>query len=70
MGLGVPESHANFFLAHLAAGKSAEGLYKNLKKKRVLVRYFPHPRLRHALRITVGTPEQNNKLLAALKELL
>jgi histidinol-phosphate aminotransferase len=70
MGFGVPESHANFFLAHLAEGKSAEGLYKNLKKKRVLVRYFPHPRLRHALRITVGTPEQNNRLLTSLKSVM
>jgi histidinol-phosphate aminotransferase len=69
MGLGVHESQANFFLAIREDGKSAEGLYKNLKKKGILVRYFSHPRLRNSLRITVGTPGQNNKLLAALKSL-
>jgi histidinol-phosphate aminotransferase len=30
------------------------------------VRYFDQDRLRDKLRITIGTPEQNNALLAAL----
>jgi histidinol-phosphate aminotransferase len=70
MGFSVPESQANFLLATRRDGKGAEGLYKSLKKKRILIRYFPHPRLRSSLRITVGTPEQNNRLLAALKATL
>ncbi len=67
MGFSVPDSQANFLLAEVPAGTNAENLYKNLKKKRLLVRYFSHPRLKNALRITVGTPDQNAKLLAALK---
>jgi histidinol-phosphate aminotransferase len=67
MGFEVPASQANFLLALREDGKSAAGLYKNLKKNRILVRYFSHPRLQSALRITVGTPVQNGRLLAALK---
>ncbi len=68
MGFSVPESQANFILATREGKPGAESLYKNLKKKRVLVRYFPHPRLRNSLRITVGAPEENRKFLAALKD--
>ncbi len=70
MGFYVPDSQANFLLATRAGKPGAEALYKNLKKKRLLVRYFSHPRLKDSLRITVGTPEQNGKLLAELKRLL
>jgi histidinol-phosphate aminotransferase len=66
MGFEVSESQANFLLSTRRDGKAAEGLYKSLKKKHILIRYFPHPRLRSSLRITVGTPEQNNRLLRAL----
>lgn len=69
LGFTVPDSHANFILATRKGKPSAESLYKNLKKKRILVRYFSHPRLKDSLRITVGTPEQNHKLLATLKAL-
>lgn len=70
LGFSVPPSQANFLLAERTGGPAAESLYKNLKKRRILVRYFPHPRLRHSLRITVGTPEQNNRLLYELKRIL
>lgn len=66
----VPDSQANFILATRLGKPSAESLYKNLKKKRVLVRYFSHPRLRHSLRITVGTPVENSRLLSELRKLL
>jgi histidinol-phosphate aminotransferase len=57
-------------LAEWNGKPGAESLYKNLKKRGVLVRYFSHARLRNSLRITVGTPEQNAKLLAELKKML
>ncbi len=69
-GFIVPRSQSNFLLAFRPGGKSAEALYKNLKKRSILVRYFLHPRLKGALRITVGTPEQNDKLLKNLKAIL
>jgi histidinol-phosphate aminotransferase len=66
----VPDSQANFILATRKGSPNAENLYKNLKKRRVLIRYFSHPRLKDSLRITVGTPEQNGKLLTLLKAIL
>jgi histidinol-phosphate aminotransferase len=66
----VPDSQANFVLAIRSEEPGAEELYKNLKKKGVLVRYFSHPRLKDSLRVTVGTPEQNNKFVTELKKLL
>ena len=66
----VPDSQANFILATRPGKPSAENLYKNLKKKGVLVRYFSHSRLKDSLRVTVGTSEQNNRLIAELKKLL
>ncbi len=70
LGFTVPDSQSNFILATRRGSPSSEGLYKNLKKKRVLVRYFPHPRLKDSLRITVGTPAQNHRFLKALKEVM
>jgi histidinol-phosphate aminotransferase len=70
LGFIVPASQANFLLARWPHAPSAEELYKNLKRKLILVRYFPHQRLRQCLRVTVGTPEQNNLLLRELKGLL
>jgi histidinol-phosphate aminotransferase len=38
-----------------------------LRERAVLVRYFDAPGLADKLRITVGTPEDTNALLAALE---
>jgi histidinol-phosphate aminotransferase len=70
LGFTVPDSQANFILATRQGRPNAEGLYKKLKQRRVLVRYFPHARLRDSLRVTVGTPEENARLLAALGTIL
>ena len=70
MGFSVPDSQANFVLATRTGKLTAESLYKNLKNKGILIRYFSHPRLRNSLRITIGTPEQNRRLLTELKKLL
>ncbi len=70
LGFIVLPSQANFLLARWPLAPTAETLYKNLKRKLILVRYFSHPRLRQSLRVTVGTPEQNNSLIRELKGLL
>jgi len=70
LGFIVPDSQANFILATRRGKPTAENLYKSLKKRRVLVRYFSHPRLKESLRITIGTSEQNGKLLTELQKLL
>lgn len=72
MGFRVPESRANFLMAMRPRGAKpgAQALYQGLKKRGVLVRYFPHERLKDGLRITVGSPSENNRLLMELKRLL
>ncbi len=68
-GFSVLESKANFvFTAH--GEKSGEELYKGLKANGVLVRFFNKPRLDKYLRITIGTKEQMDALLAALDKIL
>jgi histidinol-phosphate aminotransferase len=70
LGFRAPASQSNFLLATVPQGKQALELQRGLEERGLLVRYFNEPRLDNALRITVGTPEQNHKLLAALRELL
>lgn len=69
MGLDVPDSQTNFVLAQCKA-KPAEAVYKALSEAGIFVRYFKLPQLEDKLRITIGTPEQNDKLLAALETIL
>lgn len=69
-GFIVPDSQSNFVLATVPAGKSAEDLYLALKAGGILVRYFPREdRLEDKLRITIGSPEDNSRLLEALDAL-
>ncbi|MEX0886254.1 MAG: aminotransferase class I/II-fold pyridoxal phosphate-dependent enzyme [Phycisphaeraceae bacterium] len=68
-GWRVLPSDANFLLAQPGAarqGGTAAEIYESLKRRGVYVRYFDQDRLRDRLRITVGTAEQNDALLAAL----
>lgn len=66
LGFCVTPSQANFLLATLPAGQSAEQLYQQLKSENILVRFFNQERLQDKLRISVGTPAENAILLAAL----
>jgi histidinol-phosphate aminotransferase len=68
LGLSWPESRANFLLVEL--GARAEAIYKALKDERLLVRWWSHAELRAKLRISVGRPDQNNRLVAALRRIL
>ena len=68
----VPSSQANFVLAQPpvrgeeAVEDVAWALFEHLKAHDILVRRLDHPRLKRALRITVGTPAENDALLVAL----
>jgi len=63
----VLASQSNFVLAR-RPGRSLEPVYAGLKARGILVRYFPTPELADALRITVGTDEEVDALLAALDD--
>jgi histidinol-phosphate aminotransferase len=64
----VPDSQSNFVLAKMPDGArcTASALATALKAAGILVRHFAQPRLDDKLRITVGDPEQNRRLLAAI----
>ncbi len=72
LGCQVPESHSNFLLARIEQPRDldASAIQRALEERGILVRYFPDPRLRDCVRISVGTEEQNQVLLQALKEIL
>ena len=65
----VPNSFANFVLAESKSCEASE-IYDKLTQRNIYVRYFDLPGLDDKLRITVGTEEQNNDLILALKEIL
>lgn len=65
----VPPSQANFLLATPPAGRHAAAIYRGLADRGIFVRYFNQPRLDDKLRITIGTPRQNDELLQALDTL-
>ena len=69
MGFEVADSQTNFVLA-TSIEKAAKTVYEALVEKNIFIRYFPLPDLEDKLRITIGTPEQNDKLLAALTEII
>jgi len=68
LNFDVPSSFANFVLAK--SNYPASEIYDKLVHRNIYVRYFDLPGLGDKLRITVGTKEENRKLLSALKEIL
>jgi histidinol-phosphate aminotransferase len=69
LGFVVPDSASNFVLAE-SKTMPANLLYEKLVSRRIYVRFWNAPGLENKLRISVGTAEQNSKLIAALKEIL
>ena len=68
-GLEVLPSQANFVFAR-HPDHSGEALEKGLRERAVLVRRFAEPRISDFLRISIGTPEQCDALIAALEDIL
>lgn len=60
-------SQANFVLSRVR-GRDAGELKEWLQNRGILVRYYRTPELRDCIRISVGTPEQNGRVLTALRE--
>lgn len=61
-------SLANFLFTS-CPGLDGGQLYRALKVRGVLVRWWDKPRLRPFVRVTIGTPEQMNVFLAALDDI-
>lgn len=69
MGFNVLPSASNFVLVSHSRFDAAK-LASGLREQGVLVRHFNQDRIKKFLRITVGTPEENQKLLTVLKDLV
>jgi histidinol-phosphate aminotransferase len=65
----IPHSQANFILVEVL-GRPALEVKQALAQRGVLVRYFAKPRLENHIRISIGTPQQMERLLQALDEVL
>ena len=70
LGMQALPSQTNFVLATAGSPQQARTLYQKLKDQHILVRYFDTPMLDDKLRISVGTHEDNQRLIDALSKLL
>ncbi|MGK0375228.1 MAG: histidinol-phosphate aminotransferase [Arenicella sp.] len=68
LGFEVLPSSANFVFAKHSK-HNAETLFLALRKRDIIVRYFDKPRIKEFLRISIGTDDEMNSLLAALSEI-
>jgi histidinol-phosphate aminotransferase len=62
-------SDGNFLLCRFE-GRSARTVYEDLGKLGIFVRLFDKDRLEDSLRISAGTPEQTDRLIAAIEDVL
>jgi histidinol-phosphate aminotransferase len=72
-GVKAWDSDANMILVRIEGeGERAQSVFDGLKSRGVLIKNVSkmHPLLTNCLRLTVGTAEENQKLLKALKESL
>lgn len=69
LGFEVLDSKANFIFARTDAISGGD-YYRALKSRGVLVRHFDKPRISDYVRITIGTREQMDTLLARTKDIL
>ena len=69
LGFEVIPSAANFVFTRHPEHDAVE-LFAGLRERRILVRYFSKERIDQYLRITIGTQEEVEALVVALKELL
>ena len=68
-GWDVIPSESNFVFAKPPAPQKAEKIFSALKERNIFVRHFRGPKTGDRLRVTIGTPAQMKKLLAALDKL-
>ena len=68
LGFEVLPSAANFIFAR-HPGHDAAGIAASLREQGVIVRHFKQARIAQFLRISIGSPEQNQALLDALAAL-
>ncbi len=68
LGFTFPDSQTNFIFA-APSRISAKELFEKLRERDIYVRYFNQPRISGYLRITIGTPEEMERLYEAIEEI-
>ena len=69
LGFTFPDSYANFvFASHKTV--PAREIFEALREADIYVRHWDKPRIENYLRITIGTDEEMDRLIAFLKEFL
>jgi len=69
LGFFVYPSEANFILARID-NYPADQIYRHLKRRKILVRYYDTPALKNCLRISVGTDDEIKRLIIETAEIL
>jgi histidinol-phosphate aminotransferase len=67
-GYDVPDSQANFVWA--TGGAPARPTFQQLKERRILVRLMSYPGYPEGLRISIGTDDEIDGLLGAMRQIL
>ena len=70
LDFSVFPSAANFLCARPPGRLTAKKLYEELRERNILVRWWNDPRVRVHVRISIGTDDETEKLLAAIREIL
>ncbi|PJZ45341.1 histidinol-phosphate transaminase [Leptospira brenneri] len=70
LGFEIPNSSTNFLFCKPKLGVSPESLYLQLKEKNILIRYFSTGISKDYIRITIGTPEENQTLVKTIRGLI
>ena len=68
-GIEVWPSQANFILCRLPEGRG-QAIFEGLCRRGIFLRYFNTPQLKDYVRASVGLPEETDKVIAALSELV
>jgi histidinol-phosphate aminotransferase len=68
MGFEINPSSTNFIFARIVKPTAAQ-VFQQLKERGIFVRYFPVEGIDQQLRITIGTAEENNRLIDALTQI-
>ena len=68
-GIDPKPSSANYILCEFEQGRAPD-IFEGLAGRGIFLRRFGHERLKDYIRTSVGTPEQTDALIAALRELV
>lgn len=67
---GIFPSSTNFLLIEVSSDWDSENIMLELMKRGIVIRSYQNPYMKNHLRITIRSPDQNDKLLKNLKEIM